>query len=754
MRLTEEELRRRRRERILIVVAAVAIAVTTFLEVRLGQFATGLPLGNHLLFFSLININVILTLLLGFLVFRNLAKLLFDRRKDRLGVKLRTKLVVAFIAFTLAPTILLFSVSAGFVVNSMDKWFGPRVEKSFEEALEVATAYYQRAEDDAELHATQIAAAIAAERAAGHAVDLDAVVAAKREEYNLGMVEVFSDGLAEISRAVDPNAPVTSFSSADGDFIGEALAGRTAGRVQSVAVPGENGSTDTADVIRGIAPIREADGVTGAVVVNYYVPVSLTAKMAGINSGVREFQQLQDYLSPIRSSYILILATITLLVLFSATWLGFYLSREITDPLKDLADATRAVAGGNLQVRIPEGGADEIGVVVAGFNRMTEHLLENRAELETAYGSLQASSEESERRRRYLETLLRNVAAGVIALDAEGHVRAINDAAAALLSVEPSEMLGKGYRDLLPDDLVGTAIEMVREARTAETATREMNVSLNGHARTVVVSVTALKDDEGQPLGLVAVLDDLTELVKAQRVAAWREVARRIAHEVKNPLTPIQLSAQRLRRRFRSRLQGDEDVFDECTETIVRQVDELKRLVSEFSEFARLPEANPTPNDLNATVGEAVALYRDVHPGIDVSFEPADNVPVFDLDREQIKRVAINLLDNAVAAINEGSGQRIDVSTSFQGDLRIARIEVADDGPGIEPEVRDRLFEPYFSTRKDGTGLGLAIVRRIVTDHDGFIRVQDNDPRGTRFIVELPVKRPAGRITDSEETAA
>lgn len=755
------ELRRRRRERVAIVVVALAIVAMTLVEVRVSRFAGQGPVANHLLFFSLININVILTLLLGFLVFRNLAKLLFDRRRERMGVKLRTKLVIAFVAFTLAPSILLFSVSTGFVVNSIDKWFGPRAEQSLDEALKVATAYYQRAEDDAKRYASQIATDIGSSESdlLSDPDALDALVNAKREEYDLAMIEVFGEGRAELARVSDPDVAVASFSSADADFIEQGLAGKTAGRVQTVEV-----SEGSADVIRGIAPIRGEGAPVGVVVVNYYVPVSLTAKMGEIYRGVHEFRQLQDYLSPVRSSYVIVLATITLLVIFSATWLGFYMSREITQPLQHLADATRAVAAGDFAVRIPGSGNDEIGVVVQGFNQMTGHLRTSRKEIEAANQSLRAAGEESERRRQYLETVLENVAAGVLALDSDGKVMAVNEAAAQLLEIDAASAAGRGYRDLLPDDVVGIAWEMFREADATHSAvTRELNnVTLAGQSRTLLVTVSAMRDSEGHRIGLVAVLDDLTELVKAQRVAAWREVARRIAHEIKNPLTPIQLSAQRLRRRFGEQLDDGSEVFDECTSTIIRQVEELKALVGEFSEFARLPEAQPAPNDLNDTVGEAVALYRDAHAGVEVAFEPDRSLPVFDLDREQIKRVVINLLDNAVAAVLEGGGGTIQVHTVFEESLRIARMEVADDGPGISPEAMDRLFEPYFSTKKEGTGLGLAIVRRIVIDHDGFIRVQRNEPTGTRFIVELPVKRApsrsgrdqSGERDSAEESAA
>jgi two-component system nitrogen regulation sensor histidine kinase NtrY len=255
----------------------------------------------------------------------------------------------------------------------------------------------------------------------------------------------------------------------------------------------------------------------------------------------------------------------------------------------------------------------------------------------------------------------------------------------------------------------------------------------------LLISLNVLRDDRGNYLGIVAVFEDLSEIEKAQRMAAWREVARRIAHEVKNPLTPIQLSAQRLKKRYGEKLDGsDGRVFQECTGMIIKQVEEIKRLVNAFSNFARMPTANPTPQDLNSIVEEALTLYKEAHKDVGFVFKKAGELPVFDLDREQMKRVMINLLDNAIEAIN-GEG-KVSIKVDYDKALQLARIEVADNGRGITSENKMRLFEPYFSTKKQGTGLGLAIVSSIVTDHNGFIRVQDNKPRGVRFIIELPVR--------------
>jgi two-component system nitrogen regulation sensor histidine kinase NtrY len=463
------------------------------------------------------------------------------------------------------------------------------------------------------------------------------------------------------------------------------------------------------------------------------------------------------YKSPLKTSYVTILTTITLLVVFAATWLGIHLSREIAVPLHSLAGAAKAVAGGDLDITVPDPGSDEIGEVVSAFNSMTGELKASRAKLQAANDDLKASIVELEQRRRYMEVVLTNIAAGVVALDRDGRFSAMNDAAARLLAVDPATVIGKRYREVLPGSVLEIAREFLRELEPPEgpadapgrtaSASRQVPISIKGEIKQVLITVTALRDSSLGYLGMVVVLDDLTPILRAQRVAAWREVARRIAHEIKNPLTPVQLSAQRLRRRFSEQIGEGKEIFDECTTTIERQVDELRRMVNEFSEFARMPEARLLPGDLNATVAEAVSLYKNAHAGIRIELTADAAVPSFDLDREQIKRAVINLLDNACAAVADGAGTEVTVSTDYDRAIGIVRLTIADDGAGMSDDVKSRLFEPYFSTKKGGTGLGLTIVHRIVADHEGFIRVQENRPKGTRFVIELPAKGAEARAT-------
>ncbi|NIQ89302.1 MAG: PAS domain-containing protein, partial [Deltaproteobacteria bacterium] len=372
------------------------------------------------------------------------------------------------------------------------------------------------------------------------------------------------------------------------------------------------------------------------------------------------------------------------------------------------------------------------------FNRMTLDLQASQAALKETNLELKLTSEENERRRRYMEIVLGNVAAGVVSVDGEGHLRTINKSAESMFGLKAEDVLHRHYSEVLQTnhmEIAGKFTEM-HQITKQPTMQRQVRSLVGNRLMTLLVTVSILHDEEGQYMGIVVVFDDLTELEKAQRMAAWREVARRIAHEIKNPLTPIQLSAQRLRRKYLRRFAEDGKVFEDCTRTIINQVDELKLLVNEFSNFARMPAASLSPNDLPEIVKETISLFRESHPSTTFAFEQQNPLPMLDLDRDQMKRVMINLLDNAVAAV-DGNGE-ISVHLSFDEILKIARLEVSDNGPGIPAEDKIGMFEPYFSTKEKGSGLGLAIVSNIIADHHGFIRVRDNQPRGTTIVIELP----------------
>ncbi len=733
------ESRKRRREWLLVVAIIGLVALSLRYQGQLFDLTAEIPLSGNILVLALINLNILLIILCLFLVMRNIFKLLLERRRGLPGAKLRSKLVLAFIALSLIPTMLLFFVSAGFITNSIENWFSNQIEESLKESLEVAQTYYKNSASNALYYAEQISQMIKEQKLLNEdkMPVLEGLINQKQKEYNLGIVEVFSATLEELVRAVNPLVPAAEFTDPGSDSIREALQGNRFTRISPVG---------RADLIRGIVPVYSnwnPDDVVGVVVVNYYVPYSLVNKMKEISSSFEQYKSTKLLKSKIQKGYVLFLLLIALVIIFLSTWAGFHLARGITEPIQDLAIATNRVASGDLNVTLDSYSDDEVGSLVEAFNTMTADLRKGQKAIRRGNRELQVSNIELEQRRRYMEIVLANVTAGVISIDSRGSITTINKSAERLLGLKIPKIIGRNFRDVVTPDylpmikgilkeLIGSGKDSIRKQITLPTGDTKI---------VLLVNVTTLKDENGEFVGTVIVFDDLTQLLKAQRMAAWREVARRIAHEIKNPLTPIQLSAQRLRRRYLDRFADDDSVFDECTSMIIKQVDDLKNLVNEFSSFARMPASNPSLNNLNDVLNEALVLFQEGHKEIDFQLQLEPDLPVFSLDQEQIKRVIINLLDNAVAAVN-GDGQIV-METSYNKDLEMVTLKVSDNGCGIHPEDKPRLFEPYFSTKKSGTGLGLAIVSTIVSDHNGYIRVRDNEPQGTHFIVELPVTKEA-----------
>lgn len=741
--LAPPEHRRRRRELAIGGVVAAAIAGLIALERRLVGPIEALPVADSALFLFLNAVNAILIVLLVFLIARNLVKLVFERRSGILGAHLNAKFVVAFGAIALAPTVLLFGVAAFFLTASIDAWFSLKVDQALERSREIANEHYDSAARGSLAWGRRIADQITAGRLLREEERerLGELVHRLQREYNLGVVEVFSGTGEELVTAVNPEIPAATFSQADSDLVRAALAGGSQTRVV------ESGS---GDVIRGAVPVLSsfrANEAVGAVVVNYFVPVSLARKVEEVRLALDEYRNLRPSAAHVRTVYLMELLLAFLVILLLATWWGFRLAKSVTDPIGALAAGTEEVARGNLDVQVEATSDDEIGLLVRSFNSMTRDLREARADLER-------SNVELDRRRHSMEIVLRSVSAGVVSVDGEGRIGTLNPSAQRLLGLPPGTAFAGRKLDELP--LAAEHLEVVRELSSQlrpglrETIRRQVRVTVHGDVMTLLVTLGLLRDEEGRAPGMLIVYDDFTQLVKAERMEAWREVARRIAHEIKNPLTPIALSAQRLRRRFRDRVAGDPDdarVFDECVSAISGQVESLKLLVDEFSNFARLPAANPKPDDPNALVAEVVASYQGTeNVAVATRLDPA--VPWVELDREQIRRVLTNLIDNAIAAVREAREHdladpapgRVEIRTVHDAPLAIVRLEVADDGVGIRPEDRLRIFEPYFSTKRQGTGLGLAIVARIVADHRGYVRVHDRRPRGTTVVVEIPVR--------------
>jgi two-component system nitrogen regulation sensor histidine kinase NtrY len=717
----------------MIAVILLAVLAYAYFEVRLPQVGRQTSFGTDAVLILLANINLILLVLLVFLVGRNIVKLVLDRRRGVMGAHLRTRLVVAFVATVLLPTTLLFLVAHSFIGNSIERWFNREVERALKGSLDVAHVYYQesaaRSLGFAQRVASQVASAPTLLDPAERRV-LKVFLENRRSEYELDLLQVFARGRRVAStRAID--------------FVGKGRLGATPFTpiVRTASMGREATARDRVgkvELVRTAAPILRDGAILGVVVVNAVVPESVVKRREAIDRSLSEYLSLKIQRRPIQTAYTIALVLVTLVGPLAATWLAFYLARGITVPIQRLAEGTRAVAQGDLDTSIEGGGDDELGTLVNAFNGMTRDLKANRTELDA--------------RRRYLDSVLANVAAGVVSTDAEGRVTTMNRVAGTLLGLEPAVCMARPLLAVLANpihaEIRALAVGLFDEAALG----RAVPPSVEGHVTmdqphgrvAAFLTGTQLVDEAGRSQGILLFLEDVTHLLRVERMEAWREVARRIAHEIKNPLTPIQLSAQRLRRRYGPRLREDGTVFDDCTRTIIQQVETLKAMVNEFANFARMPSAEHVAVDMNPLVEEVLVLYREAHPDIRFTFMRAPVLPEVELDRDGVRRALINVLDNAVAALGTlpaDDPRTLELETSYDVTLGAVRIEIADNGPGVTADVRLRLFEPYFSTKADGTGLGLAIVSAIMADHKGFVRVRDNHPRGTRFVLEFPVRR-------------
>jgi len=725
------ERRKRRREKALIGLLLLLVVILTGVEIYLVRQG-GYPFTGSLLVFGLLNLNAILFLLFTFLIFRHLAKLFVERRAKVFGSRLRTRLVLTFISLALIPTLFMFFIAWQLISGRLEYQSDKLVKDTLEQTLALGRVFTEGLQGKLQA-AGDLCRRELQNQGSWWLQDEKALTSRLRacaETYQLTGLEIVTaqgkkivatEPLTAEGQPTPSLPPLTPEQLKQGGFHRQAIP-------QGV-------------LIRLVMPLKSPGTAEKSyLIANQLFPGSLLHGVVETEAQAKKVRYSQRLLRPVRVSHYLTLIIVTLLTIMSAIWLAFYMAREITTPIRQLSEGTLKVAGGDYDFRIDEKSKDEIGFLVQSFNKMTQDLQASQAQLAQALSQLRQSLAEQEAQKRYMEILLRNVAAGVIGVDPEGRITNINDSAAQIFRVKREDMLGQPARSLLPP---GEHQELAEFAAAAWSSgrTMEKRIQLTYPDKTLylLLKTTALKDDSGQDLGLVTVFEDLTELERAQRQAAWREVARSIAHEVKNPLTPIKLAAQRLRRRYLGKIPEDGKVFDECTQIISDQVDEIKNLVNEFSRFARLPHLALAPHDLNALVREALTLYQEVQPRVTLNFEPDPTLPRILLDQEQMKRVLLNLVDNALASI-PGTGS---ITLSIRGEPESERVKliVADTGTGISDRDKSRVFEPYFSTKRGGTGLGLAIVNSIVADHEGQIQVEDNVPRGTRFVIELPLRR-------------
>jgi two-component system nitrogen regulation sensor histidine kinase NtrY len=633
----------------------------------------------------LLNLTIIALLTLMFFVAKSLVRLYLERRSRIPGYRFKTKLVVILVVLTLIPATILFIVASGLLTNYIDRWFAPYLRRPLDSSVEIAKAFYELEK----LRALDLAKRLPA-----------------------GETPAGTYSVAHLT-GIPKNATETVRSAFEGKEGVEVI------------------SEDNGDRVRAVVPEYQNGRQTGVVIVESFIPKRITENVENIKTAYEQYLTLESWRVPIKINYLLILGFLTLIVIFLALWIALRIAKGITDPIQGLAQATEQVAAGNLDVTVDLNQSDEIGLLVNSFNHMVKELKEGKESLQSAYV-------ESDRQRLFMKNILDNINSGVIMLDTDGKILIINGAACSILNIEPEEVTYKSYRDLMSLIRSEELENLVKgiEGREFRWIDKEVKVAIGNRQAIIRVFIKGLKDHQ-KYIGLLVVFDDLTDIIKAQKAVAWQEVARRIAHEIKNPLTPIKLSTERMVKRWEMKESDFDQVFERSTKTIIKEVEGLKRLVDEFSRFSKMPEIKKLPSHLPTLIDEVVNLYKG-YKNIEINVSLPEECPLVELDEEQFKRVIINIFDNAVHAIsNKG---KIDVKLRFDLSSNMAFIDIADNGPGIRDEDKERLFLPYFSTKKDGTGLGLAIANRIIAEHRGYIRVRDNEPKGTIFTMEIPIK--------------
>ncbi|HET7294987.1 MAG TPA: ATP-binding protein [Vicinamibacteria bacterium] len=723
----------RNNARLVLAAAAAVLGLLVLVEVLLRKSRDFSPdfLASVLLY-GLTVLNLTLLLVLVFVLGRNLVRVILERRRGVLGARFRLRLVLVFLLMATAPSVLLILVGTDLIQQTVDRWFNVDVERILSSSQALGTALRESVAERSRVHAGALARELQARQlleATGQA-RLRRAVEVRARELRMDLVNVLTRE-GEVLAVMDPRLPAFPYDAASGEALAEAA---RQGRAVEVTVP-----WGTGELVRAAAPVRdEAGGVAGVVIVSSFVPGDVAGEAREVQERYLKFRQTQAKREAILGVYLSLYIFPALLILFGAVWLSLYLARRITAPLRLVAEGAERIASGDRGVKVEfSAGDDEFTALIASFNRMSERVARSEEEVELSRSGLARKNQELEERRRLMETVLETVGTGVLVVDAEGATTAVNAAACRLLDIDASAV-GRRAADILTGPGRAEILALIDRLLSGRSGRQEREVQFpaRGRERHLATTVVALSGPAGAPPGAVVVLDDLTPLMRAQKVAAWGEVARKLAHEIKNPLTPIQLSAQRIRKAHLKSAPDLGKIVTESTGAIVNEVDALKNLVDEFAQFARLPAVNLRPASLHEVVDQALSLYDGLFADVRLERRYAPDLPALRLDHDQMKRVLINLVDNAIEAVDKRG--TVTISTDYDRGAGRVRLGVADDGPGIPRQDREKLFVPSFSTKKRGSGLGLAIVSRIVQEHQGTVRVEENVPRGVRFVVELP----------------
>jgi len=708
-----------------LTIAGVTVVLLTAAVFTLGSLR--IPLhpeeeNSLLILFALSTFIAAALLVFTLILSRSLLRLWAERRSGQLGSRFKGKMVVGAMGISLLPVVFLFFFSYALVNRTLNLWFPRPLEIANEQSQKLIGDFSKREFERLRIYAAAEAEALSGRRS--------------------GKENSFLPGS-------DPPVYWIVTSSGKTQFINENSLGGTS----STGASPSGGDPKFVQTLAGGAEIWKSSqdyylGASapyngGLVVIARRLPPDFMQRYYDIESQTATYARQKQNLRAYKREIVLALFLITLLLLFTTTWVALFLSKQVTVPIQALAEATREISHGNFDYRIEVQAQDELGTLVRSFNRMTVQLGEGRRQINEFTQSLEQAIEERERRRKLMEAILENIPTGVVSLNASGEIARVNSAVVMILGEYARE--AKSLQDLLGEDAARAVLHLMRRSLRMGAASREIEIATGGRLVRTAVTVSSLGPRRSNP-GFVVVIDDLTDLLRAQKASAWQEVAQRIAHEIKNPLTPIQISAQRLLRRLDRSAEENprvprtdfEKLAAECATLIEREVQTLKSLVDQFSQFARFPAARLAPADMNSIVESALALFHGRLDGVTVKTDLAASLPQVKADPELMRRVLANLIDNAAEAMENSTVRQLRVATRTESDGDAVEVEISDSGHGISPEDKLKLFLPHFSTKERGTGLGLAIASRIVAEHNGTIRAEDNLPTGARFVLRFP----------------
>ncbi len=734
---TTKKKKKRDKSRIIII-----IFITFILFVSIGillQPASTYSvkyISNTVVIFAVLYLNILLLAAFLIMLFRNIMKIIQERSQKVPGAKFSTRLIMIFSILTLVPTLFLFLVASDLLSTNVDLWFSQPVEVINQNSSKIISEVIKDKLVYVRSLARKLSAIIDDENLLESSDKLRERAKKFLNEHRVHAVHTYF--ISGSSLPVIVNDP--SVSRLDIDFPKNQI--DTAARGEPFAYHNTyRGRT----VISAGYPVyktsEESKKIIGTVIISSVLPEKINRLIQQSQSFYNDYSETKKQKINIKSTNILLLSLITLLLLFSASWLGLRVAREITVPIQKLIEGTNQISAGNLNYRVDAEAGEELGILVESFNRMSEELQISKKRFEESNFKLHESHKTLEEQYHYIETILTNIPAGILSVNNEGIISTINNSTAEMLGIEKDASESIHFKTVLRQRAYSELKKMLVNVnrKTGRARSKIIEIRPRKELKKIAVVCSPLRDDDGNHLGAVMVLEDLTELSRAQKIAAWREVARRVAHEIKNPLTPIQLSAQRLKKKSQAKT-DDENLtgfMQECSEAILEEVFTLKRLVDEFSLFARMPEVKPVKSELNKIIQNSLSPYLASSNGVEIITD-LQKLPKIMIDPEQMKRVIRNLMDNAIEAMSGIETRQVHIRTD-KIDPRTVELTISDSGSGISGQAMDKIFVPYFSNKKKGTGLGLAIVKKIIDEHGGRISVRDNTPQGTTFIIQLPI---------------